>query len=183
MHAGPDDAAIEVMKTASELAAAADTRRAKRLNWSALVLHAIAEGDGGSLKMALAPNDFGLDARTAVTADGKFGDAPLCRWEGQGLLAARMSGDNRHWRASDWIAVDGDTLEGIDLAKIGVRDDGNYGLAGGLFLCTGDTILHAIVRNVHVPRRAELLEAVMKCGPDLMAKNARGWTALAIPST
>ena len=98
----------------------------------------------------------------AVT-QGKLGGFQFTEFpNGQGQLSHRLG---RPIPRSTLIAAD---AGGVNLRCLGER---GKGIDGGLFAQPGDTILHLLIRNRHLPNRDDLVETYLGLGGDASLTN------------
>jgi len=141
---------------------------------------AICEGDAGRLDDGLHrhsrnasivdPKRLNVKCRVhPSTGVGTFGTMELLNFPNQnGDLGRRLGGDfDRRIPRCSHVATD--ELEIAYLGKSG------HGIAGGLFLIDGDTLLHAVMRNAHLPNRVAVAEVLLRCSinPNAVSSDGR----------
>ena len=112
-----------------------------------------------------------LQVRVAVdprSGEGRLGPMPLLNFPNQtGDLGRRLGGDeDRRIPRCSHVAT-----EELEIAYLGLP---GHGIGGGLFLIAGDTLLHAVLRNAHLPNRVAVAAALLECGADPNAQSSDG---------
>ena len=144
------------------------------------IVDAIMEGDEDRLERGLlrftaegsevVPKRLRATVTVARDGAGQLGSLALMNFPNQnGKLGRRLGGQaalDRRVPICSHIITDELSLEG--LGKPG------YGTHGGLFAVDGDSLLHVLFRNAHVPNRLGLAAVLLKAGANPNVVNAHG---------